>query len=265
MWNYVDIHSHLNFSKFDTDRDAVITKLKEENIATITVGTDLKTSEEAIALTSHENLYATIGVHPADDASQAFDEQAFIKLVEHQKVVAIGECGLDYARLPTDTDAEKKRQKDDFEKQIEFAVKYKKPLMIHCRDAYDDCLALLKSKKSEYGDALRGNFHFFTSPVSVARQCLELDFTVSFTGPITYTTDYDEVVAFVPLEKLMAETDAPFAAPVPYRGTRNEPTYVKEVVQKIAQIKGISVEEARIATVNTAFYTFFKDISSKSV
>jgi TatD DNase family protein len=205
----------------------------------------------------HENLFATIGLHPADEPGEMFGD-GFDELVKHPKVVAIGECGLDYARLEGDTAAEKKRQKEEFEKQIAFAVSHDKPLMIHCREAYPDALSLLASKKKEYGDALRGNFHFFTSPVDVARQCLELGFTVSFTGPITYTSQYDEVVRFVPLERMMAETDSPFAAPVPYRGKRSEPSYVTEVISKIALIKGLEREAVAAELLRTSLHSFLK-------
>jgi TatD DNase family protein len=263
---YFDIHSHLNFKDYDADRDQVIQALKDNNIFTTTVGVDLESSKEGIALAEkHENLFATIGLHPADDPAHTFNETEFEKLVSHKKVVAIGECGLDYARLPTDTESEKKRQRNDFEKQIEFAVKHDKPLMIHCRDAYLDALTILKSKQQEFGEKVRGNFHFFTSPVEIAKHCLEIGFTVSFTGPITYTDQYNEVVSYVPIDRMMAETDAPFAAPVPFRGKRNNPLYVQEVVKKIAQIKGKSLDEVKKQLVATSFQLFLKNPLSKAV
>lgn len=256
---YFDIHSHLNFKDYDTDRDQVIAALKDNNIWTITVGTDLKSSEEAIHLADkHEHLFASIGLHPADNSEETFDAEVYKKLLIHPKVVAVGECGLDYARLPEDAEAEKQRQKKEFEKQIECAIQYDKPLMIHCRDAYPDAIALLESKKKEYGEKLRGNFHFFTSPIDIARQCLELDFTVSFTGPITFVSAYEEVVAYVPLEKMMAETDAPFASPLPYRGKRNNPLYVQEIVKKIATIKGQELDGVRTQLVQNSLYLFLK-------
>ena len=241
MPDYFDIHSHLNFKDFDADREDVIAKMKEEGVWTNTVGTDLATSKEAVELAEkYENLFATVGLHPADDAVETFDEIEFVKLVVHPKVVAIGETGLDYFRLPKDlekAEREKARQKKEFEKQIEFAVKHNKPLMIHCRAAYPDCLDILKSKQKEHGEKVRGNFHFFTEPVETAQKVLDIGFSVSFTGPITFAKELAEVVAYVPLERIMAETDAPFAAPVLHRGKRNEPAYVKEIIKKIADIK----------------------------
>jgi TatD DNase family protein len=258
MYDLFDIHSHLNFSDFDQDREEVLAEMKKKRVATITVGTGLKTSQEAVDLADkHANLYASIGLHPADKLQESFNEKDYAALVTHPKTVAIGECGLDYARLPESADSEKKRQKEEFEKQIAFAVAYKKPLMIHCRDAYPDALALLSSKKKEYGDELRGNFHFFTSPLDIAAQVLELDFTMSFTGPITFAPQYEEVVRYVPLSHMMAETDTPYAAPVPYRGKRNNPLYVEEIVKRIAEIKGKDYEIVRQTLVETALQFFF--------
>lgn len=271
--DYFDIHSHLDFKDYDKDREEVIAELKKENVWTVTVGVDFKTSEEAIKLADkHENLFATIGLHPGDNKTETFDEKEFEKLIGHTKVVAVGECGLDYARLLANAEAEKDRQKKEFERQIEFAVKYNKPLMIHCRpsfakasegkDAYDDILDMLNSKKRGYGDKLRGNFHFFTSPIEIAKQCLEIGFTISFAGPITFqnkqtgVSAYQDVVKYVPLERMMAETDAPLVAPVPHRGQRNNPLYVKDVIKKIAEIKNEDFEKVRQMLVDNALNFF---------
>ncbi|MES2437312.1 MAG: TatD family hydrolase [Patescibacteria group bacterium] len=259
MYDYFDIHSHLDFKDFDLDRDQVIEEMRKQKVATITIGVDLQTSRNAVELaTKHAHLYAAVGLHPADNATESFNEADYLVLVNHPKTVAIGECGLDYARLPESPDIEKQRQKDEFEKQIAFAVAHSKPLMIHCRDAYPDVLALLASKKREYGDVLRANFHFFTSPLDIAAQILELDFTMSFTGPITFAPQYQEVVRYVPLSHMMAETDSPFAAPVPYRGKRNSPLYVEEIVKKIAEIKGKDLESVKQALMETTLKVFFR-------
>jgi TatD DNase family protein len=255
--HYFDIHSHLNFEKYDSDREVVISKLAQEKIWTNTVGTDLTTSQEAVTLAdTNEHLFATIGLHPADDASKSFDEEAFEKLVVHPKVVAIGECGLDYFRIEGDEAAYKARQKREFEKQIEFAVKHNKPLMIHCRNAYPDCLVILDSFRKTFGPKLRGNFHFFTEPVETVKKVLELGFTVSFTGPITFSRELEDMVKYVPTDMMMAETDSPFAAPHPYRGQRNEPAYVKEVVAKIARIKKMELEKLREQLVDNSLSFF---------
>ncbi len=254
---YYDIHCHLDFKDYDLDREEVIKIMKQERVSANCVGVNLETSKACIKLAnSHDNIYAIVGIHPVDDPKAVFDDPAFSDMVKNQKVVAIGECGLDYARLHYESDDEKKRQKSLFEQQIEFAVAHNKPLMIHCRDAFLDCLTLLQAKKRQYGDKLRGNFHFFTSTIENAAQCFDIGFTISFTGPITYGGVYDDLVTYAPLEKIMAETDAPFAAPVPYRGQRNNPLYIREIVDRIAEIKEIDVEVVKAQLLKNAFDLF---------
>lgn len=267
MPKFFDIHSHINFPEYDADRAEVLVRMKEKDVWTITVGTNLETSRGAIELAErNEGLFACIGLHPVDDAHTGvvsnFDEKAFSELVIHPKVVAIGECGLDYGRSATvgsssyPNIAEKLRQKKDFEKQIDFAVKYNKPLMLHVRNAHDDVLDILNSKKREYGGRLRGNAHFFSGSIEIEKKYLDLGFSISFTGVITFVKDYDEAVKFAPLDMIMSETDAPFVAPIPYRGKRNEPTYVEEVVKKMAQIKGKTVDEMQNIVVKNALRIF---------
>ena len=151
---------------------------------------------------------------------------------------------------------EKERQTQLFETQIKFALKYDKPLMLHCRNAYDEVLDILKSYKREAGDKLRGNVHFFAGNVEQARKFFDLGFTISFTGVITFTRDYDEVIKFAPKGKIMSETDAPFVAPEPHRGKRNEPIYVIEVVKKMAKIREVSEDDMRKMLLETAEKTF---------
>ncbi len=243
MAKYVDIHSHINFPQYDTDRDAVLLHMKEQGIATITVGTNAETSHSAVALaTEHEHIYATIGIHPVDDVLAKFDNDLFTQLIENPKVVAIGECGLDYFRLEGESREEKARQKALFEQHIQFALKYDKALMLHCRSSYSDVLDILESYKKEFGEKLRGNSHFFAGDTTQAQRFFDIGFTVSFTGVITFAREYDAVIKYAPLSRIHAETDAPYVAPIPYRGKRNEPGYVVEVVKKIAQIKDISEE-----------------------
>lgn len=261
MPQYIDIHSHLNFENFDADRDQVIESLKKENISTITVGTGIADSKQAIDLAErHENLYATVGIHPTHE----WTEEDFVeldKLAGHKKVVAIGECGLDFFRVPDDQET-KMKQGQAFARHIEIALKYNKPLMIHCRNAYEEALSILRAFKTDHklGDRLRGNMHFFAGNLDVAKKFIEIGFTLSFAGPITFARDYDEVIKYVPLDMVMSETDAPFAAPVPFRGKRNEPAYVKEIVKKIAEIKGVDVEDVRQATILNAKRVFLTKV-----
>jgi len=182
-------------------------------------------------------------------------------LATHPKVVAIGECGLDYFRSQSSrsksnlgeepagdgerfdlaggsltSEKERERQKQIFEAQIKLAVSEDLPLMIHCRDAHKDVLEILESYKKESGEKLRGNIHFFSGDIDTAKKYFSLGFTISFTGVITFTDDYNDVIRNSPIENILAETDAPYVAPVPHRGQRNEPVYMKEVIKKIAVI-----------------------------
>ena len=251
MPKYFDIHSHLNFKDYDSDREEVIKRLRESDTDTIVIGTDLLSSQQAVELANkYEGLYAAIGIHPIDDKRGVFDEEQFEELVKQAKVVSIGECGLDFYHAKKEEDYE--RQKALFLKQVNFALKHNKPLMIHAREAYEELLALLEPLHQEYGSRLRGNIHFFAGNWAIAERLFNIGFTISFTGVLTYSSDYDEVVKRAPLENIMSETDAPFATPEPYRGQRNEPVYVNEVVKKIAELRGEELEAVRTQLVENA-------------
>ncbi len=254
MYSYIDIHSHLNFSDYEKDFDDVIQRLKDTNTATITVGTDFASSVKAVELASkYENIYACIGLHPADKKDENFNEEGFEKLVTSGKVVAVGECGLDYKGFKIHDlgfKNEREKQIHTFKKQIELALKYDKPMMLHLRsgeiaDAYHDAILILESYILNPESKLRGNCHFYAGSLEQAKKFIDLGFTMSFTGVITFTKDYDEVIKFIPLDKMMSETDAPYVTPVPYRGQRNEPAFVQEVVKKIAEIRGEDFEVVR--------------------
>jgi TatD DNase family protein len=228
-------------------------------------------------------IWACIGVHPdhlekSDNTVSALGHKDkaletvlsdFSSLVQSPKVVAIGECGLDYFRLdPVFAKATADKQKKLFESQIQFAIKYDKPLMLHVRssgkdsfDAYEDALDILKNYKEAKGPEatkLRGNVHFFAADVSIAKRFLDLGFTMSFTGVITFTHDYDEVLKYLPQNSIMSETDAPWVAPVPWRGKRNEPAYVIEVVRKMAEIRGENLEALNNAIIENFKRVFLK-------
>ncbi|OHA89805.1 MAG: hypothetical protein A3C70_00935 [Candidatus Zambryskibacteria bacterium RIFCSPHIGHO2_02_FULL_43_14] len=260
MPKYFDIHSHLNFKDYNADREQIIGILKETNTHTIVVGTDLESSRQVIELADkYEEIYACIGVHPIRETSSSngtgpvdFDVSKFGELVKHPKVVAIGECGFDFYHADKVTDFD--RQKKLFLAQIEFAIAHDKPIMIHARNAYEELLKILESLKKIYGNKFRGNVHFFAGNLEIAKRLFNIGFTISFTGVITFVRDYDEVIKFAPIDMIMSETDAPFVAPVPYRGKRNLPSYVSEVVKKIAEIKGEDVEQIRVALVNNALH-----------
>ena len=249
---YFDFHSHIHFEKFADDIDEVFARMREKNVWTITVGTDKKQSEEALEFAQkHDGVFATIGLHPADNTKESFDEDFYSKLISDENVVMVGECGLDYFHVKED--AEQARQRKEFEKQIDFAVLHDKPMMLHIREAHKDGLDILRSKKKEYGDKLRGNAHFFTEGPDIAKQYYELDFTTSFPGVITFTHDYDETVKYAPRDMILSETDSPYAAPVPHRGKRCEPVFVIDVVEKMAELRGEDIEDLKVQLiVNTA-------------
>ncbi|HEX9608776.1 MAG TPA: TatD family hydrolase [Candidatus Paceibacterota bacterium] len=255
---YVDVHSHLQFPQFDEDRIEVLARMKDAGVWTLTVGTDLERSRSAIAFANgHDGVFATIGLHPNSAAIETFGEQAFEELVKEKKVVGVGECGLDYYRNNPADEEMKKRQHEVFEKQVAFALKHDKPLMLHCRpsrnsmDAYRDVISLLKGFPKA-----RGNVHFFVGNIEIAKGFLELGFTVSLTGVITFAREYDGMVKYLPLDSMLTETDAPYAAPLPYRGKRNEPTYVVEVVNAIARIRSEQEEIVRNSVLENAIRLF---------
>ncbi|NCT00185.1 TatD family hydrolase [Candidatus Parcubacteria bacterium] len=250
---YFDIHSHLNLEQFHDDYREVISLLEEKEVGTITVGVDEGSSARAVELSSmSENLYAAVGLHPTETDRESFNSEFYEKLITNPKVVCVGECGLDYFRMSESDIGVKDRQKAQFRAQIEFAIKYDKPLMLHIRpsknsfDAYEDVLEILLEYKAEAGKKLRGDAHFFAGNLDIARKFIDLGFYISLTGVITFTHDYDEVVRGIPIDKMLSETDAPYVAPVPYRGKRAEPWYVISVVEKLAELREIPLEEMKI-------------------
>jgi TatD DNase family protein len=256
----IDIHSHINFNAFKDDGKEIIQRTLDGGVWTILVGSQIDTSERAVwyAEQYEKGIYAAVGLHPIHlveayfdvnevqnfaftTRHEVFDYDRYKKIAEHPKTVAIGECGLDYFRVPnlatrppSEMDEWKIRQKDTFRQQVALAREVKKPLMIHCRNAYEDLIQILKE---ENGEDIGGDIHFFAGTWDIAKQFLDLNFNLSFTGVLTFTHDYDEVVEKAPLECLMVETDAPYVAPVPHRGKRNEPLYVEYTAKRIAEIK----------------------------
>ncbi len=242
-----DSHSHLYMAQFDADRGATLARMQEQGVGSVIIGTNLAESKQALALAQqHDFLWSSVGLHPNE--AEEFNVAAYEELARDPKVVAIGECGLDYYR------SDGKDQIPKFKSQIELATQLNKALVIHCRNAHDDMLKIL----AEYRASLAGPvvMHFFTGPAQLASQYLDLGCYLSFPGPITYTTEYDDSVRLCPLDKLLAETDSPFAAPVPNRGKRNEPGFVADVVAKIAAVKGLPVSEVAAATVANAQRVF---------
>lgn len=258
---YFDSHCHIQFDAYDEDREAVLSRMREGAVGGIIVGTDRTTSKNAVLLADGNTLFASVGLHPNDKPGEGYDDAYYATLAEDARVVAIGECGLDFYR-PENPEAEKARQKDVFARHIALAAAVGKPLMIHARpskgtmDAYLDAYEMLKEAKQKYGDRVRGTMHFYVGDIETTKKYLELGFTFSYTAVLTFTKDYDEVVRFIPLTHLLSETDAPYVAPPPNRGKRNEPLAVQSVVSAIARIRSEDEETVREALMQNAKRAF---------
>ena len=236
----VDSHCHLDLTQFDADRDAVLARARLAGVRLIVnPGIDLHHSRQAIALAErYPEVYAAVGIHPNN--TNHFDRSALNQLrtlAAHPKVVAIGEIGLDYHYdfVP------KHVQAKVFASQIELALELDRPVIIHTREAADDTIAMLK----EAGQGrVRGVMHCFTGTADEARRALDLGFSISFSGILTFPRagSLRDVAAAVPADRLLVETDAPYLAPVPHRGRRNEPAFVVETLTCLAELRGLYVE-----------------------
>lgn len=248
----VDSHAHLEDEKYDRDREKVIEKCKEDLTFLINVGSNLLTSKQSIELAhNYDFIYASAGIHP-HDAQREFDKVEEIeRLALQEKVVAIGEIGLDYYY----DDPPKEFQKEIFIKQIRLAKKLNLPIIIHDRDAHGDILDILKQ---EWTKDLRGVFHSYSGSVEMAFQVIEMNFYISLGGPVTFKNAKKpkEVAKAVPIEKLLIETDSPYLTPEPYRGKRNTPVYVKFVAKKIAELREMPYEEVCRITAENAIKLF---------
>jgi len=269
----IDTHTHVNFNDFKSDSKEVIKRALDENIWMINVGAEKKTSERAVKMAEEykEGVYAAIGLHPSHLVEQdveykeneeivkykskpeEFDYGFYLNLAKNKKVVGIGECGLDYYR--TSDESFKEKQKEVFIKHLELAKEANKPIIIHCRNAHDDLLKILHLAVKPPS----GVMHFFTGTLEQAKKYIELGFYISFSGVITFpplrrvgANAYNDVIKNIPLGKILIETDCPYVAPVPHRGKRNEPQYVKYVAQKIAELRGLSFEEVEGQTTKNA-------------
>ncbi len=262
---YVDAHCHIQFEQYAQDDIELIERMREEGVAGIVVGVDLESSKKAVELAEkHEHLFASVGLHPNRVTDEVFDIGAYRELAKNNKVVAIGECGLDYYRPAKVNDEVKRAQIEALRTHIELAAELDKPLIIHARpskglpagrqgmmDAYSDLIEILKEEKIKHPN-LRGDIHFFVGGIEEANLLIALGFTISFTAVITFARDYDEVIKAVPLESILSETDAPYVAPSSRRGERNDPLAAVDVVAKIAEIRDEPLETVRTALLANA-------------
>ena len=264
---FTDTHCHLDYNKFDSDREAVIQRAKESGLIRILVpGLDSRSSNEAVKLAeSNSMIYAAVGFHPTD--LDKFSESAFEnvrELAKHPKVVAIGEIGLDYYWVKEND--KRAFQREVLKRQLDFAKEMNKPVIIHMREENDawlgdasvDLLKILQDWKKELSGSLAegpGVLHSFNGNLETAQRALDLGFYIGITGPVTYKNADEKrrVITSLPLDRLLIETDAPFLAPVPHRGKRNEPAFVLHIADKIAEIHSHTPQEiAMITTVNAA-------------
>lgn len=247
---FFDTHAHLNAEQYNEDLKEVIDRALSEGVSNIVVvGFDRQTIEKAMELTEkYEFIYASVGWHPVDAIDMTEEDLQWIEeLSQHPKVVALGEMGLDYYwdKSPKDV------QKEVFRKQIRLAKKVKLPIVIHNRDATADIVEILKE---EGAGEVGGIMHCFSGSPETAKECVAMNFYISLGGPVTFKNAKKPkaVADVIPLEKLLIETDCPYLAPHPFRGKRNEPSYVKLVAEQIAEIKGVSVEEVASVTTENA-------------
>ena len=257
-----DVHGHPQFLVYDGDRDAVIRRAQEAGVKMIAVGTQFSTSRAAIDLSRQypEDVWAAVGYHPGhsnenshhdkkeqrETGQELFDIGQFRKLAGDEKVVAIGECGLDYFRLPDNFDADKfkKNQEKVFQEQFNLALDLKKPLMVHCRpsnktqDSYLDLMDLVGKASLDLPVIL----HFYAGLPEITKKFVDRGFYFTFGGVITFSDDYNESIESIPVERIMLETDCPYVAPKSRRGKRNEPAFVVEVAQKMAKLKKLPLD-----------------------
>jgi len=262
----IDVHCHLNFHAFEKDCDEVIKRAFEAGVTKIiNVGTKIDSSQKAVELAKErENLYAIVGIHPhhADKLEKGWENQLERFAKDAKKVVAIGECGLDYYRYKSNDIVDPKLQKEVFIKQIELAYKLKLPLQIHNRQAGKDIIDILISHKS-YLINPPGMFHCMSGDIAFLKKVLDLGFYVGFDGNVTYkgiakgeNIDLKKLVRFAPLDRIAVETDSPFLAPEPRRGERNVPEYVIIVGKYIADLKGIPFDKVDEETTKNANQIF---------
>ena len=275
MSGFFDAHTHVQFSAYDADREAVVLRAQRAGVRFVNVGTQKDTSRRAVELAErYDGIFAAVGLHPVHTSQsfhdtdelgsgeaakgftsrgEVFDAAYYRELALHPKTVAIGECGLDYFHFNEDENQEMQiqKQKDAFLAQIALATEVKKPLMIHCREAFKDLVdTLIANRQSLSTLPSPGIIHFFTGTMEDVHALLNLGFSFTFGGAITFPprkgeekNQYQELIRKIPMDRILSETDAPYVAPLPHRGKRNEPAYVIEVVKKLAVLKNVSVDQ----------------------
>jgi TatD DNase family protein len=248
----IDTHSHIYYDSLSENLDDVINRASDNNVhSIICVGTDLISSETSIQIAEkYPNVYATVGIHPheASKVSKSYLNE-LENFLDHPKVVAVGEMGLDYYY----EHSERKIQNRVYLEQLEFAKSFDMPAVVHCRESDEDILSGI-----EFTHSSHGVIHCFASNLDFAQKIINTGFSISFTGVLTFVKELEEVVREIPLEKLLIETDAPYLSPKPFRGKTNEPAYVKYIAEKIAEIKNIPINDVAKVTTENALSLFAK-------
>ena len=250
----VDTHAHLYLDRFEDDREAVLQRARAAGVETIVMpAIDVPSIQQAVDLCeTHDGLYAMAALHPSEtEEATEEDFEAVVKWCSHPSVVAVGESGLDYY---WDRSFDEK-QKSFFRRHIRLAIEADLPLVIHNREAAEDILAILEEERgrTDAPERMRGILHCYVDPPEVAERAWNLGFFVGVGGIMTFSnSDVDQYVKEVPLEQIVVETDSPYLAPKPHRGDRNEPAYVRRVVERLAEVKGVPVSEVEAATTRNA-------------
>jgi TatD DNase family protein len=265
---FIDSHCHLDMEPLAGEFEAAIERATKADVSMmINVGASMRGSKRSVELANlYPNIWASVGLHP-HDAETILDMESTVEelrtLAKNDKVVAIGEIGLDYFDFETKGEVTQKikdEQKKLFEAQLELALELKKPVIIHTRDAWADTLSIVTSYNLQVTNSVPGVVHCFTGGPAEVAPFLELGFYIGFTGFITFEQskfdDIREAVKVVPIDRILTETDAPFLAPEPHRGKTNEPAFVVEVAKKIAEVKGAKIEEVALCSENNAKKVF---------
>jgi TatD DNase family protein len=283
----IDTHCHVHFNAYKDDMDAVVRSCLSEGVQMVTIGTQKDTSANGIALAEkYDGVWATVGLHPSHifagyhdegevqfkSRNETFDPEYYGKILQHPKVVAVGEMGLDYHYEYEGVSLEEMKTKEaaTFEAGARLAITNDLPVVIHCRDAHEDQIVLIEKIWGAYSDKehIRGVIHCFTGTKHDAERYLALGFMLAFGGTITYPPRKSDladgkelltdVVKWAPLDRIVVETDAPYLTPMPYRGERNTPLHVRIVAKKVAELRRVSYEEIVEATTNNAKRLFRK-------
>lgn len=255
---FIDSHCHLDFDEYSNTLDEILVNMKEAQVdKALCISVDIPDFPKVLALANqYEHLYATVGVHPDYEDTIEPTQEWLIQEAQHPKVIAIGETGLDYFRMSDRSYADLEWQRNRFRVHIRAALETQKPLIIHTRQASDDTISILKE---EGADRVGGVMHCFTESKEVAKAAMDQGFYISFSGIVTFKNalEIKETCKYVPLDRLLIETDSPYLAPVPHRGKLNQPAWVSHVAQYIADLKGVSIEQiGQVTTQN--FYQLFK-------